>query len=88
MSVWFPVRTRGVYESIEYIDGEDLSPKEYVKNTEEECDELCDQLNSLTYNEIMKATKIINSVSKKYNLDISFIIPIMKEQLYSLEHRD
>lgn len=88
MSVWFPVRTRGVYESIEYIDGEDLSPKEYIKQTEEECDELCEQLNSLIYNEIAKAAKIIHNVSTKHNLDTSFIIPILKEQLYNLEYRN
>lgn len=85
MSVWFPLRVRGVYESVEYIDDEFLEPKEYVKQTEEECDELCDKLNQQLQNEIFKATKIIGTISNKYKIDQSFVLAMIQSQLYTLK---
>lgn len=88
MSVWFPLRVRGVYESVEYMDDECLEPKEHVKHTEEECDELCNKLNTQIQDEVLKAARIIGDLSMKLNLGTSYIIPILKSQLYDLGYKD
>jgi len=85
MSIWFPRKIRGVYESVEYIDGLDLTPKEYVKSTEEECDELCDKLNTEIQNDIFKAAKIIMNISEKHKIDQSFVTAMLQSQLYMLK---
>ena len=88
MSVWFPLRVRGVYESVEYMDDEYLEPKDYVKQTEEECDELCNKLNAQIQDEVLKAARIIGDLSTKLKLDTSYIIPILKSKLYDLGYKD
>lgn len=82
MSIWFPRQRRGIYESIEYIDGFDLTPKQYIKNTEEECDKVCDKLNLEISTEIYKAHKIIRDLSQKHKIDESFLINMLQSQLY------
>lgn len=88
MSVWFPRRSNGIYESVEYAGSEYLSPKKYIRKTEEECDALCNELNTLIQNEIFKASKIVSYTSKKFKIDPRFIIDIMKFQLRELGHEE
>lgn len=88
MSVWFPVKSNGIYESVEYAGSEYLSPKKYIRNTEEECNVLCNELNASIQNKLFEASKIVSSISKKFKIDTRFLINIMKSQLYDLGHEE
>lgn len=75
---WFPVRSRGVYEPVEYSDDEYLTPKEWVCTNEDACQVICDRLNEEIDNAITDiAQKCFDSIikaEKKYSIDRQFLI--------------
>lgn len=87
-TVWFPVKSRGVYEPVEYLGDEYLSPKKYVKKSEDDCIELCNKLNNEIQKELFKATKIINKIKNKYHIESRFLLPMIDSQLYNMESHD
>ena len=86
---WFPVKTRGVYEPIYYSDNYYFDKKDWICETEEECQLICDDLNNKIDNAIKEiAQKCFNNITvieKKYDVHRRFIIPRFMSELKNIE---
>lgn len=85
---WYPLRDRGVYIPVEYADDSFLNP-EFVCDTEDDCQEMCDRLNEDIDNTIkVVAQKCFNGIlkaEKKYNIDRRFLIPKLQSMFENIK---
>lgn len=85
---WYPLKDRGVYTPVEYADDGFLNP-EFVCDTEDDCQEMCDKLNEDIDNSIkVIAQKCFNGIlkaEKKYNIDRRFLIPKLQSMFENIK---
>lgn len=88
-SYWFPIKSRGVYEPIEYSDDIYLNPKKWVCSSENTCQAICDNLNNKIDEAIettaQKCFNNIINIEKRHNIDRRFIIPRFMSELKRIE---